>query len=79
MCYVLVSAKHRETKQFFTLYNTLNDTHEYLNRELKLLSSISDNYHEYVCSICSLFCTFCYLISPWAGFPWAAEFKEADK
>uniref|UniRef100_A0A1B6K5V2 Coiled-coil domain-containing protein 93 n=1 Tax=Homalodisca liturata TaxID=320908 RepID=A0A1B6K5V2_9HEMI len=43
--YSQVAAKHRETKQFFTLYNTLNDTHMYLNKELGLLASISDNYH----------------------------------
>uniref|UniRef100_A0A1B6D2L0 Coiled-coil domain-containing protein 93 n=2 Tax=Clastoptera arizonana TaxID=38151 RepID=A0A1B6D2L0_9HEMI len=44
--YCQVSAKHRETKQFFTLYNTLNDTHQYLNKELTLLNSILDNYSD---------------------------------
>lgn len=44
----LVSAKHRETKQYFTLYNTLNDTKQYLTKELSLLNSIYENYTEYV-------------------------------
>lgn len=43
-----VSAKHRETKQYFTLYNTLNDTKQYLTKELSLLNSIFENYAEYV-------------------------------
>lgn len=48
-CYdfmILVSAKHRETKQYFTLYNTLNDTKQYLTKELSLLSSIYESYSE---------------------------------
>lgn len=45
---ILVSAKHRETKQYFTLYNTLNDTKQYLTKELSLLNSIYENYAEYV-------------------------------
>ncbi|XP_054274770.1 coiled-coil domain-containing protein 93 isoform X1 [Macrosteles quadrilineatus] len=48
--YSQVSAKHRETKQFFTLYNTLNDKHSFLSKELGLLSSISDNYNEAMAS-----------------------------
>ncbi|XP_055321348.1 coiled-coil domain-containing protein 93 isoform X2 [Sitodiplosis mosellana] len=44
--YSQVSAKHRETKQYFTLYNTLNDTKQYLTRELSLLNSIFENYAE---------------------------------
>lgn len=43
-----VSAKHRETKQYFSLYNTLNDTKQYLTKELSLLDSIYENYAEYV-------------------------------
>lgn len=46
--FILVSAKHRETKQYFTLYNTLNDTKQYLTKELSLLNSIYENYAEYV-------------------------------
>lgn len=48
MSKILVSAKHRETKQYFTLYNTLNDTKQYLTKELSLLNSIFENYAEYV-------------------------------
>lgn len=42
----IVSAKHRETKQFYTLYNTLDDTKLYLEKELSLLNSIYENYNE---------------------------------
>ncbi|XP_035783356.1 coiled-coil domain-containing protein 93-like isoform X2 [Anopheles albimanus] len=42
--YNQVSAKHRETKQFYTLYNTLDDTKVYLEKEMSLLNSIYDNY-----------------------------------
>ncbi|KAF4513813.1 UNVERIFIED_CONTAM: hypothetical protein B566_EDAN015876 [Ephemera danica] len=42
--YVSVSAKHKETKQYYTFYNTLHDTQLYLNKELTLLNSIQDNY-----------------------------------
>lgn len=44
--FITVSAKHRETKQYFTLYNTLNDTKQYLTKELSLLNSIYENYAE---------------------------------
>lgn len=43
-----VSAKHKETKQYYTLYNTFDDTKLYLSKELSLLNSIQDNYNEYV-------------------------------
>ena len=39
-----VSAKHKETKQYYTLYNTLDDTKLYFSKELSLLNSIQDNY-----------------------------------
>ncbi|XP_059610807.1 coiled-coil domain-containing protein 93 [Phlebotomus argentipes] len=42
--YNQVSAKHRETKHFYTLYNTLEDTKTYLTKELELLNSIYENY-----------------------------------
>uniref|UniRef100_A0A182NAN8 Coiled-coil domain-containing protein 93 n=1 Tax=Anopheles dirus TaxID=7168 RepID=A0A182NAN8_9DIPT len=42
--YNQVSAKHRETKQFYTLYNTLDDTKLYLEKEISLLNSIYENY-----------------------------------
>lgn len=41
-----VSAKHKETKQYYTLYNTLEDTRLYMQKELSLLNSISENYPE---------------------------------
>lgn len=42
--YNQVSAKHRETKQFFSLYNTLSQTKTCLDKELSLLNSIFDSY-----------------------------------
>lgn len=39
-----VAAKHKETKQFYTLYNTLDDTKLYLNKEVNLLNSIHENF-----------------------------------
>lgn len=44
--YFAVAAKHKETKQFYTLYNTLDDKKLYLSKELTLLNSILDNYTE---------------------------------
>ena len=43
-----MAAKHKETKQFYTLYNTLDDKKLYLSKELTLLNSILDNYTEWV-------------------------------
>lgn len=31
-----VAAKHKETKQFFTMYNTLEDTKVYLEKEVSM-------------------------------------------
>ena len=42
----LVSAKYKETKQFYTLYNTLDDTKLYLNKEVNLLNSIHDTFEQ---------------------------------
>lgn len=42
--YTQVSAKHKETKQFFTLYNTLNDSKQYIEKEKTLLNSIYENF-----------------------------------
>lgn len=39
-----VSATHRSTKQFFSLYNSLEDTKRYLEKELSLLNSIVDSF-----------------------------------
>uniref|UniRef100_A0A8C2Z2U1 Coiled-coil domain-containing protein 93 n=1 Tax=Cyclopterus lumpus TaxID=8103 RepID=A0A8C2Z2U1_CYCLU len=44
--YSQVSATHKETKQFFTLYNTLHDKKVYLEKEVNLLNSIHDNFHQ---------------------------------
>lgn len=43
---VLVSAKHRETKQYYTLYNTLDSSLQYMTKELSLLNSIYEGYAE---------------------------------
>ncbi|EZA53949.1 hypothetical protein DMN91_012005 [Ooceraea biroi] len=48
--YNQVSAKHKETKQYYTLYNTMDDTKLYLSKELTLLNSIQDNYNEAMAS-----------------------------
>ncbi|KAM4561291.1 coiled-coil domain-containing protein 93 isoform 3-T3 [Fundulus diaphanus] len=44
--YSQVSATHKETKQFFTLYNTLDDKKLYLEKEVNLLNSIHDNFQQ---------------------------------
>uniref|UniRef100_A0A6P7F8X4 Coiled-coil domain-containing protein 93 n=1 Tax=Diabrotica virgifera virgifera TaxID=50390 RepID=A0A6P7F8X4_DIAVI len=44
--YNQVAVKHKETKQYYTLYNTLLDTRVYMEKELSLLNSISDSYPE---------------------------------
>ena len=38
-----VAATHRETQQFYNMYNTLADTRTYMDKELSLLNSILDN------------------------------------
>lgn len=38
-----VAATHRETQQFYNMYNTLADTKTYMDKELSLLNSILDN------------------------------------
>lgn len=43
-----MSARYRETKRHYALYNTLSDVQMYLNKELSLLTSILDAYPEYV-------------------------------
>lgn len=49
--YNQVSAKHKETKQYYTLYNTLDDTRLYNRKELNLLNSILDSYPEAMQSV----------------------------
>nr|CAI5851907.1 unnamed protein product [Callosobruchus analis] len=46
--YNQVAAKLKETKQYYTLYNTLEDTRQYMQKELSLLNSISESYTEAV-------------------------------
>ncbi|XP_068741608.1 coiled-coil domain-containing protein 93-like isoform X2 [Montipora capricornis] len=41
-----VAGTHKETKQFFALYNTLDDTKLYLRKEVNLLNSIHDNFEQ---------------------------------
>lgn len=48
--YAQVSATHKETKQFFTLYNTLDDKKVYLEKEVNLLNSIHDNFQQAMAS-----------------------------
>uniref|UniRef100_A0A672IGA7 Coiled-coil domain-containing protein 93 n=1 Tax=Salarias fasciatus TaxID=181472 RepID=A0A672IGA7_SALFA len=48
--YSHVSATHKETKQFFTLYNTLDDKKVYLEKEVNLLNSIHDNFQQAMAS-----------------------------
>uniref|UniRef100_A0A914RHL0 Coiled-coil domain-containing protein 93 n=1 Tax=Parascaris equorum TaxID=6256 RepID=A0A914RHL0_PAREQ len=40
--YNQMAVKHRETKQFYTLHNTLLDVKAYMQREIDLLNSIDD-------------------------------------
>ncbi|GAB1608706.1 coiled-coil domain-containing protein 93-like isoform X1 [Argonauta hians] len=42
--YQQVAAKHKETKQFYTHYNILDDTKLYRNKEVNLLNSIHENF-----------------------------------
>lgn len=44
--YNQISTKHKDTKQMYALFNTLNDTHLYIDKELTLLNSIYDNYNQ---------------------------------
>ncbi|XP_074071114.1 coiled-coil domain-containing protein 93 isoform X2 [Macrotis lagotis] len=51
--YSQVSATHKETKQFFTLYNTLDDKKVYLEKEISLLNSIHENFQQAMASSAS--------------------------
>ncbi|XP_076090974.1 coiled-coil domain-containing protein 93-like isoform X2 [Mytilus galloprovincialis] len=44
--YSQISSTHKETKQFYTLYNTLDDTKLYLNKEVNLLNSVHDTFSQ---------------------------------
>lgn len=51
--YNQVAAKHKETKQFYTLYNTLEDSRMYIMKEVDLLNSIQENFTEAMSSSAS--------------------------
>lgn len=51
--YRQISAVHKETKQFFTLYNTLDDRKVYLEKEISLLNSIHENFSQAMASSAS--------------------------
>lgn len=42
--YNQVAAKHKETKQYFTLYNTLEEKRRCMEKELSLLNSVVESY-----------------------------------
>ncbi|CAK8676877.1 unnamed protein product [Clavelina lepadiformis] len=42
--YDQIASTHIETKQFYTMYNTLDDSERYLEKEADLLDSIFDNF-----------------------------------
>lgn len=44
--YNQVASTHKETKQFYTLYNTLDDTKIYLDKEVGYLNSIHDGFEQ---------------------------------
>ncbi|RDD45817.1 Coiled-coil domain-containing protein 93 [Trichoplax sp. H2] len=48
--YNQVATTLTETKQYFTLYNTLDDTKLYLSKEVSLLNSIHDNFQQAMAS-----------------------------
>ncbi|XP_006868802.1 PREDICTED: coiled-coil domain-containing protein 93 [Chrysochloris asiatica] len=48
--YGQISAVHKETKQFFTLYNTLDDKKVYLEKEISLLNSVHENFSQAMAS-----------------------------
>eukprot|EP00106_Octopus_bimaculoides_P022968 XP_014790410.1 PREDICTED: coiled-coil domain-containing protein 93-like [Octopus bimaculoides] len=48
--YNQVAAKHKETKQFYTHYNILDDTKLYRNKEVNLLNSIHENFTQAMAS-----------------------------
>ncbi len=44
--YEQVTATHRQTKQYYELYNTLESTLGYLQKEVNLLNSIYENFEK---------------------------------
>lgn len=51
--YEQVAAKHRETKRYYTMYNTLDDKKLYIAKEEALLTSIHDNFEKAMASLCT--------------------------
>ena len=44
--YLQVAWKLEETRKYYDMYNTLDTTLNFLQKEVKLLNSISENFHE---------------------------------
>jgi phytoene/squalene synthetase len=44
--YQQVAWKLEETRKYYAMYNTLDSTLGFLQKEVKLLNSISENFHE---------------------------------
>ena len=44
MSYLIVSAGYTQTKQFFILYNGLDDKKVYMTKEINLLNSINEQF-----------------------------------
>lgn len=49
-----VSAVHKETKQFFTLYNTLDDRKVYLEKEVKAFVWLCVSFFYYILKFIAL-------------------------
>ena len=68
-----VAAKHTETKQFYILYNTLDDTKLYLNKEVSFIEMSSLRRLLSICKIVSkgiLFHIIIYLIFIIGRYNW---------
>lgn len=48
--YEQVSSKFTETRKYYNSYNTLNDTKQFLQKEVSILNSIDENYKAAVSS-----------------------------
>ena len=44
--YAQISWKLEETKKYYDIYNTLESTHNFMQKEVKVLNSISDIFHQ---------------------------------
>ena len=52
--YNQISAVHTQTKQFFILYNTLEDKKMHMNKQINLFNSIHDQFNQYVLKLKNL-------------------------